>query len=350
MCIFHEYVEINSADYSDSGYIPLYPLLNRYWDKPLAEMPQKLRFRVEKAVPSWDKIDSSYRSINDSVSQLTLRQKCVFLYDIKRDPTQEWETYIALEGYIRGGYSPAEYPLGGYVPDSSNFLRGQLPVRIDKTISNGMTSVADAMRDDVAMPLEKICSEFGIHWPNPNPLLWSELYQFREMTLPSLIDKAKCENNDLLVTELGYVSTYISRILNLDRQRVGKPIELEWETTAAAQASPIFLELGKISPDKLTPKQIQEGDYKIWVEEEYDAAGGEPMRIVRQRGNAILSWLKKNNHDPQDLPAPFKNGLATVKSICRRDLCKNKKMFSSEKLFEKAWQQLRNDKEIIGLK
>lgn len=114
MCIFHEYVEINSADYSDSGYIPLYPLLNRYWDKPLAEMPQKLRFRVEKAVPSWDKIDSSYRSINDSVSQLTLRQKCVFLYDIKRDPTQEWETYIALEGYIRGGYSPAEYPLGGY--------------------------------------------------------------------------------------------------------------------------------------------------------------------------------------------------------------------------------------------
>lgn len=66
------------------------------------------------------------------------------------------------------------------------------------------------------------------------------------------------------------------------------------------------------------------------------------------RCDAILSWLKTNNLNLEDLPKPLKNGLRTVKADCRDELCKNKELFSSEPLFDKAWQKLRDDKKIKG--
>ena len=72
--------------------------------------------------------------------------------------------------------------------------------------------------------------------------------------------------------------------------------------------------------------------------------------VTHKRCDAILNWLKENNFDPQDLPKPRKNGLRTVKADCRDELCKNKELFSSRGLFEKAWQQLSFDKKMKGLK
>lgn len=254
MCVYIASFKKNRADYCGSGYIPLYPLLNGYWDKPLAEMPQTLRLRVEEAVPSWDKIYRS-RSIEHDPDQLTTAR--VQLYDMQRDHTQERETYIALEGYIRGGYTPNGYPPGKYVPDGEGFIRGQLPDRINKIASNGMASVADTLREHVALPLEKICSEVGIHWPCTEPHLWEALCKFREMTLSALIDKVKCEKNNKLVTELGYVSTYIYRILNLERHHVDPMGEIasEWKTNGAAQALPVFVKLEEVTTKALAPKQ-----------------------------------------------------------------------------------------------
>ena len=80
-----------------------------------------------------------------------------------------------------------------------------------------------------------------------------------------------------------------------------------------------------------------------------DAPTGEqdkPVPIIQQRCAVILNWLATNKHDPLNIPAPLKNGLATVKADCRKELCKNKMMFSSRSLFDKAWQQLRDDKKV----
>jgi len=297
MYMFSEFIEKNRADYCGSRYIPLYPLLNGYWNKPLAEMPQTLQLRVEKIVPSWD--DNCCLSlIEHDSAQLTIPQVRVQLYDMQRDHTQERETYIALEGYIRGGYAPEYYPLGQYVPYGEKFKRGQLPDRIDKANSNGMASVVDALHVDVALPLEKICREVGIHWSCTEPRLWKALCKFREMTLPALLDKAKCEKNNDLVTELGYVSTYIYRILNLERHHVDPmgEIESEWKANAAAQASPVFVRLKETNTEKHTQKQVREGDCKIGSELEADVVEQVVPAIV------IVANTKANDEPPGKMP------------------------------------------------
>jgi len=244
-----ESLEENGVGYCASGYIPLYPLLIRHWDKPLDEMPQTLRLRVEKAVPGWNDI---YRlcSIEHDSAQLTIPQTRIRLYDMQRDHTQERQTLIALDGYLHGG------------DVRGCFIPGQLPSRIDEANSSGSNLVAEALRDDVSLPLEKICSEVDTYWPYTEPRLWKALCKFREMTLPGLIDKAKCEKNNNLVTELGYVSTYIYRILNLERHLVDPEgeIESEWKANAAAQASPVFVKLEETNIEKSTLKQVWEAD------------------------------------------------------------------------------------------
>lgn len=296
MYMHFESFEENRADYCGSGYIPLYPLLNRYWDKPLAEMPQTLRFRVEKAVPSWDDIYRSC-SIEHAPAQLTTTQVRIQLYDMQRDHTQERKTFIALKGYIRGGYTPNGYPSGKYVPEGEGFIRGQLPDRIDKIASNGMASVADTLREQVALPLEKICHEVGTHWTSTEPLLWKELCKFREMTLTGLLDKAKCEKNNDLATELGYVSTYIYRILNLERHHVDPEgeIESEWKANAAAQASPVFVRLKETNTEKPTPKQVREGDRKIGSERKADVVEQTTPDVMNTTCNLVPTnnWILK---------------------------------------------------------
>ncbi len=327
MIMFSEFVDTNQADRCDSGYILLYPLLNLYWEKQLTEMPQTLRLRVKRTIPGWDKTEGSYPNAHNA-GQLTIRQKRVRSHDIKRDPTQEWKTYIALEGYIRGGYSPTEYPLVEYEPDGNGFLRSQLADRIDETNNNGRTSVAVALRDDVVLPLEIICREVGIHWPNPEPRLWEALCKFDVMTLPSLKRKAKEENNDQLVIELEYVSTYIYRILNLDRDRMDERIESELKANAAAQA---------ISAPAKSEWKINTIIRTVHSLAKYEKR----YPVGNQQDDAILKWLCENGYDPLKLPEG-ENGKAGLRKSCGDAVCiKKDGLFNSRKIFFTAWDRVR---------
>lgn len=73
-----------------------------------------------------------------------------------------------------------------------------------------------------------------------------------------------------------------------------------------------------------------------------------PIKIIpvsKQQEFAILSWLKAKNINPKDLPKPDK-GKSGVKKLCREELLKQTKLFSSSNVFDKAWERLRKDLEI----
>ena len=302
-------------------YNQLYPLLKDYWDKPLTEMPEDLRLRVKFAVPSWDDIDSSNMS-HDGSSQRKVRQQLIKYYEWHQDPSQERDTYKALR----------------------EFQDEKLKGMIDEAIRNGIASVAVALRDDVALSLEKIISEVGIHWPETEPILWRSLYRFREKTLPIIRDQAKVDKDSHLVLALDEISLQIHIILRAQQYRMGDEIESELNANAAENPSHVFVKREEMSKEKPTLKPLREDERNVGSMRE------KHIKIIRGRCDAILTWLKANNCDPQNLPPPLKNGMATVKAACREELCKNTKMFYSINYFNKTWQRLRDNKEIIGLK
>lgn len=67
--------------------------------------------------------------------------------------------------------------------------------------------------------------------------------------------------------------------------------------------------------------------------------------VAKQQNDAILTWLKDNKYDPKALPIP-PQGKSGVKKLCRDKLRKNIKLFSSDSVFNTAWDRLRKDKEI----
>lgn len=70
------------------------------------------------------------------------------------------------------------------------------------------------------------------------------------------------------------------------------------------------------------------------------------LPVATQQNNAILNWLKVNQYDPSKLPVP-PSGKAGVKKLCRDALCESsKQLFSSESVFNTAWERLRAKGEI----
>lgn len=85
------------------------------------------------------------------------------------------------------------------------------------------------------------------------------------------------------------------------------------------------------------------------------AAGETPPGLQQDEGvrlkkplqeKAILTWLITNGFDPKNLPERDK-GRCGPKSRARIELLKNHALFTA-KSFEKIWQSLRDDEEIIG--
>lgn len=61
------------------------------------------------------------------------------------------------------------------------------------------------------------------------------------------------------------------------------------------------------------------------------------LSVTDQQNNAILKWLRDNSYDPLKLPVP-PSGKSGVKKLCR-DAVK----FSSQSVFNTAWDRLRSD-------
>jgi hypothetical protein len=79
---------------------------------------------------------------------------------------------------------------------------------------------------------------------------------------------------------------------------------------------------------------------------EQAATDGERIPVAKQQDRVILEWLTSNRHDPLNLPIP-PEGKSGVKKVCRDALTeKNKHLFSSKKIFDTAWQRLRDDGNI----
>lgn len=291
--MFFDVVISSDLHVGKDGYIPLYPLLTEFRDKSLAVMPEKLRQRVKDAVPSWDEIADQDSMLNKT-GELTTRQKRIRWFDIKRDVTQEWETYIALQGYIHGGYSTHSYPPGGFVPGCTGFMRGYLTKQIDQAKKNMNESVANVLYNEVALPLDKISREVGIHWPNPDPLLWTALSKFREMNLSSLIKIAEEKNDKLLVDELKFTFTYIYRILNLQRHRMNPQIEAEWIANAGVLDDAVFENDGKFTTKEKINSNFFENEKVQLIENVLDNEKYSPIGIVggiRKSNNIDLNIL-----------------------------------------------------------
>lgn len=61
------------------------------------------------------------------------------------------------------------------------------------------------------------------------------------------------------------------------------------------------------------------------------------LSVTDQQNNAILKWLRDQNHDPLKIPVP-PSGKSGVKKLCR-DAVK----FSSSSVFNTAWDRLRSN-------
>ena len=73
---------------------------------------------------------------------------------------------------------------------------------------------------------------------------------------------------------------------------------------------------------------------------------GERIPVAKQQDRVILEWLTSNRHAPLNLPIP-PDGKSGVKKVCRDALTeKNKHLFSSKKIFDTAWQRLRDAEKI----
>ncbi len=73
---------------------------------------------------------------------------------------------------------------------------------------------------------------------------------------------------------------------------------------------------------------------------ECDGKNGVRVPVAKQQDNAILNWLKENKYDPLKLPVGDV-GKAGVKSVCKAVVRKNASLFSSNHVFDTAWDRLR---------
>jgi len=255
-------------------------------------------------------------NLYNGINRSRLKQ-FVDAHRLNNDITYECKTYVLIVKFIRE-------------------LR--INIRTTKIRDNETSKVIVGLKQHVVLPLENIVREsiesfkltkfILLDYHSYSFLfrgasgwsLWASIYWYLA-SLPSIGDKAKSDDNYSLSLVLDDVAKQIERILYFDG----------WEHS---RGNKIVMEAA-VAEEQAAPTTVMQE---------------EPIRIIRQRCDAILKWLKDNDYDPQNLPPPLKKGLPTIKAPCSEELCKNKKMFSSKGLFEKAWQQLRDDGEIKELK
>lgn len=278
----------------NKDYVPLYPKLTGYWDKPFAELPEEWRAIVSREfwATTWDEANIAFR-------QDKIKGK-----DIQCDPTQEINTWHELFLYAKE-------------PTDDGLDDGILHCIIEDARSTGNVAVACILKDHIAKPLAKFLDESYPypHWPNTEPLLWRELYLFSRR-IPGMRNKAGEDKEYALVLALDDVVENIERILEIDRDRVG-----------ASVANAIDAEFAH--EDSITLKS------------------GVRVSVAEQQDNVILKWLRENNYDPLKLPVP-PSGKAGVKKKCRDDICASiKQLFLSVSVFNTAWERLRASGEIV---
>lgn len=210
--------------YNEAGvphYHQLYPLMDSYWDASLSDMPDELRLTVMHAVPSWDQIFDSENEVG-RLSKVMIRRIRVISYDIKFDLSQEQWTRIGLREYL-------------------DIDEGRLNMRIDDAFADVQHSVATILHEHVELPLREIYCKFAVHWPDPYPSLWRELYKFRKMNLIWLTEYAKRGGSCYLIDVMKELDLDIYKLLERDGCNIDyKTIEAEFEINTAAITSPAF--------------------------------------------------------------------------------------------------------------
>jgi len=175
-----------------NGYVPLYPLLAKYWSKPFASMPKKLQARVKRLFwnTAWDKVN-----IED-------RQEAIKNNDVLCDVTQEINTWHQLFLYAKN-------------KSEDGLDDGVLHSIIEEANNKGNADVVCILKDHIAKPLAELLDDKVLpfpHWPSTEPLLWHALYRFSR-TLPAMRDVAKKDKDYAVVIALDDVSAQLERIL-----------------------------------------------------------------------------------------------------------------------------------------
>lgn len=239
-------------------YVPLYPLLAKYWNKPFARMPKKLQVRVCRLFwnTTWDKAD------------IEIRQDAILNHDVLCDDTQEINTWHQLFLYAKN-------------KPEDGLDDGILHCLIEDAKSNGNATVACILKDHVANPLAELLDEniFPFpHWPNTEPLLWRKLYGFSR-TLPAMRDAAKKDKDYAVVLALDDVSAQLERILDIDRDRVGDAVVAAYEAENAQQAAP---DAAKDTNSKVSNEKRREN---------FDALASEYDPMLRERPTLTATQL-----------------------------------------------------------
>jgi hypothetical protein len=239
-------------------YVPLYPLLAKFWDKPFARMPKKLQVRVKRLFwnTTWDKAD------------IEMRQDAIRSHDILCDDTQEINTWHQLFLYAK---NKPEDGLDDAI----------LHCLIEDAKNNGKATVAYILKDHVANPLAELLDDKTSpfpHWPNTEPLLWRKLYRFSR-TLPAMRDAAKMDKDYDVVLALDDVSAQLERILDIDRDRVSDTVVAAYEEENAQQAAP--------TDAQNTNSKVSDGERR----ENFDALASEYAPMLRERPKLTATQL-----------------------------------------------------------
>jgi len=236
-----------------SQYSPLFPLLEKYWGKPLSELPNDLQKKVRKAMGS---------------------------------PTS----------------TPDPSRVAGFRPKFNN--KGDLDAW--ETIHVDTQQSGDIPLDwDELTPEQRQSTVAGFDYSS-DPSLEEERKRDRKTT------------NEILRTQ-----EEIERWEGMSNH--GKPSEAAIREERLAQL--------KIKSAQLN-NQLSATENQI------------RNPVAKQQGDAILKWLHDNKYDPKQLPKAPK-GKAGVKRDCRNAFCeKSTELFLSKKVFDTAWQSLRDNHNI----
>ena len=279
-------------------YVPLFSLLEGYWDKPLSELPKSLQARVggrivKRVVGHKPKFDANGELECDAEGRYPVWEKVHSEHHEAGDFIVSWDALT---------------------PDQRQTLARQIDYQNDPKNAEEQTYYWNL-----------VCEKNAIE---------REIREWELMHHQNVPSEAKIQRERL--SELRVELAEVER-----RFKLPPPAAVEQAApTAKCEDAPAT-----------TPAPTAE------VQAAPDATVGtnskaniERISVPRQQDKAILEWLRLHEYDPMKMPVQ-RQGMPGVRKICRDAFWeKSTDLFLSKKVFNTAWQRLRDNGDMADVK
>ncbi|WP_423459487.1 hypothetical protein [Ottowia sp. VDI28] len=197
--------------------------------------------------------------------------------------------------------------------------------------------------------------------PNPNPgrplemSRWRSIYlQADKPTLQRVLNSGEASNvQEAYISNAGRVHTgwpeagrvYVELPAN---GRMATPITIRLGDLFAIGDHVERLRLATVTPPTGKIAAVEAGSGYVNTQVDADPTPTlrrEPLPRSQAQDEAILCAIAQRGHDPKAIP-PWKPSMPGLKAEMRAEMRSRKKLFTSDKVFDKAWERLRASGDI----